>query len=33
LEEFFEQEAGEATGVMAEDAVFLEEIIEDNPEA
>jgi len=28
VEEFFEEEAGEAAGVMAEDAVFLEEIVE-----
>ena len=32
LEEFFEEETGEAAGVVAEDAVFLEEIVEDNPE-
>ena len=27
VEEFFEEEAGEAAGVVAEDAVFLEEIV------
>ncbi len=32
-EEFFEEETGETTGVMAEDSVFLEEIIEDDAEA
>ena len=29
----FEEEAGEAAGVVAEDAVFLEEIVEDDAEA
>jgi len=33
LEEFFEEEAGEAAGVVAEDAVFLEEVVEDDAEA
>src|SRR5216684_23828 len=33
VEEFFEEEAGEAAGVVAEDAVFLEEIVEDDAEA
>src|SRR5882762_11689016 len=33
VEEFFEEEAGEAAGVMAQDAVFLEEIVEDDAEA
>ena len=33
MQEFFEEEAGQAAGVVAEDAVFLEEIIEDNAEA
>jgi len=32
-EELFEEEAGEAAGVVAEDAVFLEEIVEDDAEA
>src|SRR5437867_11548437 len=32
-EELFEEETGETTGVMAEDPVFLEEIIEDDAEA
>src|SRR5437879_915997 len=30
VEEFFEEEAGEAAGAMAEDSVFFEEIIEDD---
>ena len=29
-EEFFEEEAGKAAGVVAEDAVLLEEVIENN---
>ena len=33
LEEFFEQEAGESAGVVAQDAVFFEKIVEDYPEA
>jgi len=33
MEEFFEEEAGEAAGVVAEDAVFLEEVVEDDAEA
>jgi hypothetical protein len=33
LKEFFEQETGEAAGVVAEDAVFFKEIVEDYPEA
>jgi len=33
LKEFFEQEAGEAARVVAEDAVFFKEIVEDYPEA
>src|SRR5713226_10064573 len=33
VEEFFEEEAGEAAGVVADDAVFLEEIVEDDAEA
>src|SRR6266478_4296860 len=32
-EELFEEEAGEAAGVVAEDAVFLEKIVEDDAEA
>src|SRR5882762_4364833 len=32
-EELFEEEAGEAAGMVAEDAVFLEEIVEDDAEA
>src|SRR5712664_4881808 len=32
-EELFEEEAGEAAGVVAEDAVFLEEIVENDAEA
>jgi len=32
-EELFEEEAGEAAGVVAQDAVFLEEIVEDDAEA
>src|SRR5216683_23523 len=32
-EELFEEEAGEAAGVVADDAVFLEEIVEDDAEA
>ena len=31
-EEFFEEEAGEAAGVVANDGVFLEKIVEDNAE-
>ena len=33
MEEFFEEEAGEAAGIVAQDAVFLEEIVEDDSEA
>src|SRR5258708_4612290 len=33
VEEFFEEEAGEAAGVMADDRVFFEEIVEDDAEA
>src|SRR5216684_4127799 len=33
MEEFFEEEAGKAAGVVADDAVFLEEIVEDDAEA
>ena len=33
MEEFFEEEAGEAIGVVADDAVFFEEIVEDDAEA
>jgi len=33
LEKFFEEEAGEAAGVVAEDAVFFKEIVEDDAEA
>src|SRR5713226_8743255 len=33
MEEFFEKEAGEAGGVVADDAVFLEEVVEDHAEA
>src|SRR6266849_7847157 len=33
VEEFFEEEAGEAAGVVAQDAVFLEEVVEDDAEA
>jgi len=33
MEEFLEEEAGEAAGVVAQDAVFLEEIVEDDAEA
>jgi len=33
VEEFFEEEAGEAAGVVAEDAVFFEEVVEDDAEA
>src|SRR6266550_4419564 len=33
LEEFFQEEAGEAAGVVAQDAVFLKEIVEDDAEA
>jgi len=32
-EEFFEEEAGEAASVVADDGVFLEEIVEDDAEA
>jgi len=32
-EELFEEEAGEAAGVVAQDAVFFEEIVEDDAEA
>src|SRR6266576_1628957 len=32
MEEFLEEEAGEAAGVVAQDAVFLEEIVEDDAE-
>ena len=32
-EEFFEEEPGEAAGVVAKDAVLLEEIVEDDSEA
>ena len=33
MKEFFEEEAGETASVVSEDAVFLEEIIEDDAEA
>ena len=33
MKEFFEEEAGEALGAMADDAVFLEKIVEDDAEA
>ena len=33
LEEFFEEEAGEALGMVADDAVFFEEIVQDDAEA
>ena len=33
VKEFFEEEAGEALGAMADDAVFLEKIVEDDAEA
>jgi len=33
VEEFFEEQAGEALGVVADDAMFFEEIIEDDAEA
>jgi hypothetical protein len=33
VEEFFEEEAGEALGVVADDAVFLEEIVQNDAEA
>lgn len=33
MEEFFEEQTGEAAGVVAEDTVFFEEIIEDDAEA
>jgi hypothetical protein len=33
VEEFFEEEVGEALGVVADDAMFLEEIIENDTEA
>src|SRR5712692_4067357 len=33
VEEFFEEEVGEATSIVAQDAVFLEEIVEDDAEA
>ena len=33
MEEFFEEEAGEAARVVAQDAVFLKEIVEDDAEA
>ena len=33
VEKFFEEQAGEAAGIVAEDAVFFEEIIEDDAEA
>src|SRR5439155_17281071 len=32
-EELFEEEAGKAAGVVADDGVFLEKIVEDNAEA
>src|SRR5712692_2030800 len=33
VEEFFEEEVGEASSIVAQDAVFLEEIVEDDAEA
>ena len=33
MEKFLQEQAGEAAGVMADDAVFLEEIVEDDAEA
>jgi len=33
MEELFEEEAGKAAGVVAEDGVFLEKIVKDNAEA
>src|SRR5229473_2372869 len=33
MEEFFEEEVGEAAGIVAQDAVFFEEIVEDDAEA
>jgi len=33
MEEFFEEEAGEALGMVADDAVFFQEIVEDDAEA
>src|SRR5712692_11593775 len=33
MEELFEEEAGKAAGVVAEDTVFLEKIVQDNAEA
>src|SRR6266851_6298376 len=33
VEEFFQEEAGEATAVVADDGMLLEEIVEDNAEA
>ena len=33
VEEFFEEQAGEAAGMVADDAVFFEEIVEDDAEA
>ena len=33
VEEFFEEEAGEAFGVVADDAVFFEEVVEDDADA
>jgi hypothetical protein len=32
-EEVFEEEAGEAAGLVADDGVFLEEVVEDDAEA
>jgi len=33
VEEFFEEEAGETAGVVADDAMFLEEVVQDDAEA
>jgi hypothetical protein len=33
VEEFFEEKAGEAFGVVADDAVFFEEVVEDDADA